>query len=80
MLHQLIGMLEAPLVIFCLFVAPIWVFMHYKQKGRSAAPEESAADKKKIEELLAMADKMENRIETLESILDKQDPNWRHEV
>jgi Phage shock protein B. len=43
-------------------------------------PQESEADKRKIEELLAMADKMENRIETLESILDKQDPNWRHGI
>ncbi|TVZ39731.1 phage shock protein B [Alteromonadaceae bacterium 2753L.S.0a.02] len=79
-MHQLIGMLEAPLIIFCVFVAPIWVYMHYKQKNKAVAPEESAADKKKIEELLAMADRMESRIQTLEAILDRQDPNWRHEA
>jgi Phage shock protein B. len=53
--------------------------MHYKHKGKPVTAE-TEGDKKKIEELLAMADKMENRIDTLESILDKQDPNWRHEV
>lgn len=79
MLHSLVGMLHAPLILFCLFVAPMWVVMHYRHKNKST-PVASEADKQKIEELLAMADKMESRLETLESILDRKDPNWRHEV
>jgi len=78
-MEAMFGVLETPLVLFCLFVAPTWVVLHYKYKNKQV-PVETVGDKKKIEELLAMADKMENRIETLESILDKQDPNWRHEV
>lgn len=80
MLHQIAGMLEAPLILFCIFVAPVWIYMHYKHKGRAVSTESNAADVKKIEELLSMADRMEARIHTLESILDKQDPNWRHDV
>ncbi|WP_018416206.1 envelope stress response membrane protein PspB [Teredinibacter turnerae] len=80
MLHQLASSLEAPLILFCIFVAPTWIYMHYKHKGKAARSEATVADTKKIEELLAMADRMEARMHTLESILDKQDPNWRHEV
>ncbi len=72
--------MEAALIVFMAVVAPLWVIMHYVHKNKKPQAAESMEDKKKIEELLAMADKMENRIETLESILDKQDPNWRHEV
>lgn len=79
MFHSLIAMLEVPLILFCLFVAPIWVFMHYRHKAEPVS-EETVADKRKVEELLAMASKMEARLETLEAILDKTDPNWRHDA
>jgi len=74
--------MQLPIILFLVIVAPIWVIMHYvyKNKARPAAVTESAEDRKQIEELLAMAGKMESRIETLEAILDKKDPNWRHEV
>ncbi|SMF08081.1 phage shock protein B [Alteromonadaceae bacterium Bs31] len=73
--------IQAPLIVFLVIVAPIWIAMHYRHKNKSKPlAAESMEDKKKIEELLAMAEKMENRIETLESILDRQDANWRHDV
>jgi len=79
MFHSLINVLHVPLILFCLFIAPIWLVMHYRHKNQ-VAPASTEADRKQIEELLAMADKMESRLETLESILDKKDPNWRHEI
>lgn len=76
----LLHSLEGPLIVFLVIVAPIWIVLHYRHKSRRVPVEESAADKEKIEELLALAERMEGRIETLEAILDRQDPNWRHEV
>lgn len=74
-----LAVLQAPLILFCIVVAPIWIVSHYRHKSRSSA-ESVAEDREKIETLLHMAEKMEQRIHTLEDILDKQHPNWRHEA
>lgn len=71
--------LQAPLVLFCLFVAPIWIIAHYRYKGRNS-DEAVREDREKIDSLLHLAGKMEDRIHTLEDILDKQHPNWRREI
>ncbi len=70
--------LQTPLILFCVVVAPIWIVTHYRHKSRSSG-ESASEDREKIESLLHMATKMEERIHTLEDILDKQHPNWRHE-
>lgn len=82
-MEAIIGVLVAPLIIFCIFVAPIWIVFHYVFKRKNADREYSAeagSDKKKIEELVRIADKLESRIQTLEAILDKQDPEWRNDI
>lgn len=68
--------LLAPTIIFLVFVAPIWIFMHYrsKQKSQSTLSEEERAE---MEHLAAKAERMVERIETLESILDSETPGWR---
>lgn len=75
-------MLEVPLIIFLTIVAPVWIVFHYifRDKKQARHGESSSEDKKKIEELLAMADQMEERLKTLESILDRENPNWRAEA
>lgn len=67
-----------PMIIFCVMVAPIWIVVHYWSRRNSG--DTSREDKQKIEELLNMAATMESRLVTLEAILDKQHPNWRHEL
>ena len=57
-------------------VAPTWIVMHYrskKQKESGISEEEHS----RLQELTAIADAMMDRIETLESILDQETPNWR---
>lgn len=82
-MEAITGVLVAPLIIFCIFVAPIWIVFHYVFKRKTVDREHSAeagSDKKKIEELVRIADKLESRIQTLEAILDKQDPEWRNDI
>lgn len=77
-MEGLVVLLLVPMIVFCVMVAPIWIVVHYWSRRRSG--ETSVEDKKKIEELLNMAASMEGRLVTLEAILDKQHPNWRHEI
>jgi phage shock protein B len=69
-------MLEAPIILFMVVVAPIWIIMHYRSKGTKQGGI-SEAEHGRLQELTAIADGMVQRIETLESILDKETPDWR---
>ena len=65
-----------PAVIFMVFVAPVWLFLHYrsKQQVASALSETESAD---LETLVLQSGRMLERIDTLEAILDAQTPEWR---
>ena len=65
-----------PGVLFLIFVAPLWIIMHYRSKGRSQGmlTEDERAE---LDRLASSADDMRERIETLESILDAETPDWR---
>jgi phage shock protein B len=69
-------MWEAPIILFMVIVAPIWVVMHYRSKGTKQTGI-SEAEHSRLQELTGIADSMLERIETLESILDKETHNWR---
>ena len=65
-----------PTVVFLVIVAPLWILMHYRSKQR-ARGELSADERQLLETLAVRADRMAERIETLESILDDETPGWR---
>ncbi|MDD2342088.1 MAG: envelope stress response membrane protein PspB [Tolumonas sp.] len=65
-----------PAVVFLALVAPIWLILHYwtqsrLNRGLSAEEQDQLAD------ALALAQRLEQRIVTLETILDVQQPDWR---
>ncbi len=65
-----------PFILFMIFVAPIWVIMHYRSKnkmGQGLSDQELA----QLNDLAHRAEKMADRIKTLEAILDAESPNWR---
>jgi phage shock protein B len=63
-------------ILFLSIVAPIWLVLHYMAKFRSAKSL-SQADEETLAELWRQADKFEQRIESLETILDEEVPGWR---
>ena len=65
-----------PTVIFLAIVAPVWIFMHYRSKQRAQGTL-SDDERTELEALTSQADRMVDRIETLESILDSETPGWR---
>lgn len=63
-------------IIFVAFVLPLVVVLHYVTKWKSARGL-SNDEQKMLEDLWRDAQKMESRINTLETILDDQVPDWR---
>ncbi|MCU7555067.1 envelope stress response membrane protein PspB [Alteromonas sp. ASW11-19] len=73
----IVALVTAPLIIFLIFVAPIWLILHYrskKQVNQGLTTEEYAS----LQELADKAEKMSDRIKTLEAILDSEAPEWRN--
>ncbi|MGP1609915.1 MAG: envelope stress response membrane protein PspB [Burkholderiales bacterium] len=62
--------------IFCIFVAPLWLIMHYTTRRRHAQGL-TREDEKLLSDLWLLAHRMESRVNALETILDAQIPNWR---
>lgn len=79
MSEGIIGIVVAPIVIFMIFVAPIWLILHYrskKQVNQGLSNEEYL----RLQDLANKAEQMSDRIKTLEAILDSETPQWRDKV
>ena len=74
-----LAIMFVPLILFMIFVAPIWLILHYRSKKQvmqGLTAEEHAA----LKEMSIKAEVMAERIETLESILDQESPDWRRKA
>jgi phage shock protein B len=72
-------MAEVIAVIFVSVVLPLIVVLHYITKWREAKGL-TREDEKMLEDIWESAQKMESRINALETILDQQAPDWRKRV
>ncbi|MFU9136159.1 envelope stress response membrane protein PspB [Erwinia tasmaniensis] len=68
--------LAIPLTIFMLFVAPVWLWLHYSNRQNGGA-ELSQSEVQRLQQLTADAKRMRERIQTLEEILNAEHPHWR---
>ncbi|WP_199611525.1 envelope stress response membrane protein PspB [Flocculibacter collagenilyticus] len=73
---DIVMFLTLPIIIFMIFVAPIWLIMHYRSK-KQLNQGLSETDYAKLNDLARKAEKMAERIKTLEAILDEESPQWR---
>lgn len=68
--------LAIPLTLFMLFVAPIWLWLHYSNRsGQETAL--SPDQQHYLANLAENARRMQERIDALEQILDAEHPGWR---
>lgn len=65
------------MMLFMIFVAPVWLIMHYRSK-RQVGQGLSETEIRSLQNLSEKAEVMADRIETLESILDAEAPDWRN--
>lgn len=64
------------LIVFMVFVAPIWLILHYRSK-KQISQGLSETELRSLQNLAQRAESMSERIQTLESILDAESPDWR---
>jgi len=76
-MSDVVGILVAPLIIFMIFVAPIWLIMHYRSK-RQVSQGLNEREISSLNELAHKAELLGERVKTLESILDVEAPGWRN--
>ena len=74
--------LAVPGIIFLLLVVPLWVVFHYltawkRIRAGTAGPGRVAVDSAELERMRELCGKLEKRIESLETILDEEAPEWR---
>jgi phage shock protein B len=65
-------------IIFLTVILPLWLLLHYITQWRKARGL-SKDDERMLEELWETAIRMEDRVRTLEQILDSEAPDWRRE-
>ena len=71
------AILSAPIIIFLLFIAPIWLILHYRSRNKISAGL-NEEERESLRELARTAERMHERVRTLEAILDAEHPSWRH--
>ncbi len=64
-------------IVFMVVVVPLWLILHYSFKARMSK-NLSKADEETLAELWSLSEKLENRVESLETILDREAPGWRN--
>ncbi|ELA8174419.1 envelope stress response membrane protein PspB [Vibrio alginolyticus] len=68
--------IAGPVIVFLIFVAPLWLFLHYRSKRKTDSAL-SSQDLERLQVLSAKAEAMQSRVDTLERILDAESPTWR---
>ena len=66
-------------VLFLVIVLPLFIVLHFITRWKQAR-EISGDDEQMLEELYALSQRMEDRLLTLEKILDDDRPEWRRRI
>ncbi|MBO9506542.1 MULTISPECIES: envelope stress response membrane protein PspB [Thalassospira] len=79
--------IAVPLIVFVVVVGPVWVVFHYitlwkrmKAEQQKSSPEQVAKEKEIVAMLKGRAERLENRVETLERLLDAEVAEWRNRI
>lgn len=70
------GLPTLAVILFLTIVAPLIVVMHFITKWKQSR-EISGDDEKMLEDLYLLSQRIEERMVTLEKILDDELPDWR---
>ena len=64
------------LIVFIAIPAPLFVVLHFITKWKQSR-EISGGDEQMLEEMWLLAQKLEERLESLETIMDSEASDWR---
>ncbi|HBO25111.1 MULTISPECIES: envelope stress response membrane protein PspB [unclassified Providencia] len=69
--------LSLVLIIFVIFILPIWLWLHYSKRNSGQGSQLTDHEVQRLMQLAEQSSRMQQRIKTLEDILDAEHPNWR---
>ena len=69
-------MIETLAMVALLVIAPLAIILHYVTKWKQSGSL-SGGDEKLLQDLWDISQRMEGRVNTLETILDDEIPDWR---
>ncbi len=77
-----IALTGAGLILFVLFVLPIWLFLHYRSRTKHLSPPPVATPVRAdtyedLAELARLAERIEHRLDAVETLMDAENPRWR---
>jgi len=72
-------LLTIALIVFVAIPAPLFIVLHFITKWKQSR-EISGGDEKMLEDMWILAQRMEERLESLETILDSELPDWRRKI
>ena len=72
-------LLTIAVIVFIAIPAPLFIVLHFITKWKQSR-EISGGDEKMLEDIWQLARRLEERLETLETILDSELPDWRRKI
>lgn len=72
-------LLTIALIVFIAIPAPIFIVLHFITKWKQSR-EISGGDEEMLEDMWQLSQRMEARLESLETILDSELPEWRRKI
>ena len=69
-------LLTIAIIVFLAIPAPLFIVLHFITRWKQTR-EISGGDEKMLEDLWLLAQRLEERLESLETILDSEMPDWR---
>jgi phage shock protein B len=73
---SVIEAISIPMILFTVIVAPLWLILHYLAR-RKEAKVLAVDEQETLESMMASIERMEDRVGTLEKILDAENSSWR---
>ena len=70
------SLIGVALIVFLAIPAPIFIVLYFMSKWKQSR-ELSGADEAMLEDLWSLSQRLEERLEALETILDNEAPEWR---
>jgi phage shock protein B len=72
-------LLAIAIIVFIAVPAPLFIVLYFITKWKQSR-EFSGGDEKMLEDMWLLAHRLEERLESLETILDNELPDWRRKI
>ena len=76
---ELVELLTIAVIVFIAIPAPLFIVLHFITKWKQSR-EISGGDEQMLEDMWLLAQRLEERLESLETILDNELPDWRKKI